>query len=53
MEGWGCTWVDETVTDGNLVTRQAWPDHPEWIAAFLDVLGTEIDHEPTAAAADD
>jgi protease I len=37
-------------TDGNLVTGQAWPDHPEWIAQFLDVLGTEIDHgEPVAA----
>jgi protease I len=50
----GCSWVDGVVTDGNLVTAQAWPDHPEWLAQFLDVLGTEIEHgEPTAAAADD
>jgi protease I len=29
-------------TDGNLVTAPAWPAHPEWIAAFLKVLGTKI-----------
>ena len=29
-------------TDGNLVTAPAWPAHPEWMAAFLKVLGTEI-----------
>lgn len=34
--------VDEAVTDGNLVTAPAWPAHPQWIAAFLKVLGTEI-----------
>ncbi|GAB3685205.1 DJ-1/PfpI family protein [Salinarchaeum chitinilyticum] len=50
----GCSWVDGVVTDGNLVTAQAWPDHPEWLSQFLDVLGTEIDHgEPQTAAADD
>ncbi|ELZ91281.1 PfpI-ThiJ-DJ-1 superfamily protein [Haloferax mucosum ATCC BAA-1512] len=53
VEGAGCSWVDEVTVDGNLVTGQAWPDHPEWLAAFLDVLGTEISHGPTAAAADD
>jgi protease I len=53
VERAGCTWVDEVTVDGNLVTGQAWPDHPEWLAAFLDVLGTEISHDPTAAAADD
>ncbi|MUW14498.1 DJ-1/PfpI/YhbO family deglycase/protease [Halorubrum sp. CBA1125] len=52
VEAAGCAWVDEVTTDGNLVTAQAWPDHPEWIAQFLDLLGTEIDHEPTAATAD-
>ena len=52
VEAAGCSWVDGVTTDGNLVTGQAWPDHPEWIAQFLDVLGTEIDHEPTAATAD-
>ncbi len=31
------------VVDGNLVTAPAWPAHPEWIAAFLKVLGTKIE----------
>lgn len=53
VEGAGCSWVDETVRDGNLVTGQAWPDHPEWLAEFLDLLGTDIEHGPVAAAADD
>jgi protease I len=34
--------VYEAVTDGNLVTAPAWPAHPQWIAAFLKVLGTKI-----------
>lgn len=34
--------IDEAVTDGNLVTAPAWPAHPQWIAAFLKVLGTRI-----------
>jgi len=46
----GGEWAEGVVTDGNLVTAQAWPDHPEWIAAFLDVLGTDIQHgEPLTA----
>jgi protease I len=50
VEAAGCSWVDGVVTDRNLVTGQAWPDHPEWIAQFLDVLGTDIQHgEPVAA----
>jgi protease I len=53
VERAGCSWVDGVVTDGNLVTGQAWPDHPEWLAQFLEVLGTQIEHEPAAAAADD
>jgi len=48
----GCTWHDGVTTDGNLVTAQAWPDHPEWIAAFLDVLGTRVDPEAAPAAGD-
>jgi protease I len=50
VEAAGCSWVDGVVTDGSLVTGQAWPDHPEWLAEFLDVLGTEIDHEAAVAA---
>ncbi|ELZ24141.1 intracellular protease PfpI family protein [Halosimplex carlsbadense 2-9-1] len=46
----GGEWGEGVVTDGNLVTAQAWPDHPEWIAAFLDVLGTDIQHgQPVTA----
>ncbi len=41
VEAAGCSWVDGVTTDGNLVTGRAWPDHPGWIAAFLDLLGTE------------
>ena len=52
VEAAGCSWVDEVTTDDNLVTAQAWPDHPEWIAAFLDLLGTEIDHGAATATAD-
>jgi protease I len=53
VEAAGCSWVDEVTTDGNLVTGQAWPDHPEWIAQFLDLLGTEIQQETATAPADD
>ena len=43
--------IDKAVTDGNLVTAPAWPAHPEWIAKFLQVLGTRIvDEEPAVAA---
>lgn len=34
--------VDKAVVDGKLVTAPAWPAHPEWIAKFLEVLGTKI-----------
>ncbi|WP_276271621.1 DJ-1/PfpI family protein [Haloarcula litorea] len=51
-EAAGCSWVDEVTTDGNLVTGQAWPDHPEWLAGFMDLLGDEVSHE-AAVAADD
>ena len=46
----GGEWEEGVVRDGNLVTAQAWPDHPGWIAEFLDVLGTDIQHgEPITA----
>ena len=53
VEAAGCSWVDGVVTDGNLVTGQAWPDHPEWLAEFFDVLGTSVEHDAPAAPADD
>lgn len=34
--------IDGAVTDGNLVTAPAWPAHPQWLAQFLKVLGTQI-----------
>jgi protease I len=37
--------VDQAHVDGNLVTAPAWPAHPQWLAKFLDVLGTKIRHE--------
>ncbi|MFP4599862.1 MAG: DJ-1/PfpI family protein [Persicimonas sp.] len=36
--------VDESVRDGNLVTAPAWPAHQRWLADFLEVLGTSVDH---------
>lgn len=35
--------VDQAYLDGNLVTAPAWPAHPEWLAKFLEVLGTKIE----------
>jgi protease I len=40
--------VDDAVVDGALVTAPAWPAHPRWIAAFLQVLGTKIEHAARA-----
>ncbi|MEX2467787.1 MAG: DJ-1/PfpI family protein [Gemmatimonadota bacterium] len=44
----GAVWKDIAVTgvhvDGNLVTAPAWPAHPAWLASFLEVLGTKIQH---------
>ncbi|OYR54304.1 DJ-1/PfpI family protein [Halorubrum halodurans] len=53
VEAAGCSWVDGVVRDGNLVTGQAWPDHPEWLAEFMELLGDEVTHGDAAAAADD
>ena len=41
--------VDAAVTDGNFVTAPAWPAHPAWIAQFLTVLGTRIEHASLSA----
>jgi protease I len=35
--------VDRAHVDGNLVTAPAWPAHPQWLAKFLEVLGTRIE----------
>jgi protease I len=34
--------MDKAVIDKNLVSAPAWPAHPDWIAKFLQVLGTRI-----------
>jgi protease I len=34
--------VDGAVTSANFVTAPAWPAHPQWLAQFLTLLGTEI-----------
>lgn len=33
---------DNAHVDGNFVTAPAWPAHPNWIRAFLGLLGTRI-----------
>lgn len=35
--------VDQAHVDGKLVTAPAWPAHPDWLAKFLQVLGTHIE----------
>src|SRR5688500_506800 len=43
----GGKWMNIEVTAahvcGKLVTAPAWPAHPEWLARFLEVLGTRIE----------
>ena len=43
----GGTWVDvgydRAYVDGRLVSAAAWPAHPDWLAKFLAVLGTQIE----------
>ena len=48
LEAAGSRWIDpgegfDTAhVDGNLVTAPAWPAHPAWIRALLNVLGTSV-----------
>jgi protease I len=35
--------MDKAHVDGNLVTAPAWPAHPQWLAKFLQILGTRIE----------
>ncbi len=43
----GGKWVEvpvhQALVDGNLVTAPAWPAHPQWLANFLNLLGTKIE----------
>jgi len=40
----GINWNDNVTVDENLVTAQTWEDHPEWLAKYLNILGTHINH---------
>jgi protease I len=40
---------DKAIVDGNIVTAPAWPAHPDWLAKFLELLGTKIVHEEKVA----
>ena len=33
---------EPVVVSGNLVTAQAWPNHPEWLRSFVELLGAKI-----------
>lgn len=35
--------MDKAHVDGMLVTAPAWPAHPDWLARFLQLLGTKIE----------
>ncbi|TQF05282.1 DJ-1/PfpI family protein [Kitasatospora acidiphila] len=38
----GATYRDgEAVVDGMLVSARAWPDHPAWLGAFIEILRTK------------
>lgn len=47
VENAGGSWVDIEVNEayvaGNLVTAPAWPAHPDWLAKFLNLMGTKIE----------
>jgi protease I len=40
---WMDVGFDKAYVDGKLVTAAAWPAHPDWLAKFLEVLGTKIE----------
>ena len=42
--------VTDAIADGNLITAPAWPAHPKWLAEFLKVMGTTIQHREMAVA---
>ena len=47
---WKDTAIDGAHVDGVLVTAPAWPAHSAWLAQFLEVLGTRIEHEAAVTA---
>jgi protease I len=49
----GGNWVDveldQAIADAGVVTGPAWPAHPAWLAKFLELLGTRVEHGVAAA----
>ena len=43
---------EAALTDGNLVTAPAWPAQAAWMAQFLTVLGTRIEHPASRVLAE-
>jgi protease I len=41
--------IDQSHTDGHLVTAPAWPAHPAWLAGFLALLGSNVNALRTPA----
>ena len=41
--------IDDAGTDGIFVTAPAWPAHPKWLAHFLAVMGTRVEHDALVA----
>jgi protease I len=33
---------EPVIKDKNLVTAQAWPNHPAWLRAYIELLGAKI-----------
>jgi deglycase len=46
---WTDIGLDQAIADEGLVTAPAWPAHPAWLAKFLEVLGTRVEHDVAAA----
>ncbi|HET9985211.1 MAG TPA: DJ-1/PfpI family protein [Longimicrobiales bacterium] len=47
---WADVAIDGATVDGHIVTAPAWPAHPEWLARFLELLGTRIEHAEAVPA---
>ena len=48
VEGAGATFVDSgAVIDGHMISARAWPDHPEWMRAFMRLLKEKAPTAPS------
>jgi protease I len=51
VERAGAEFVDGAgIVDGQMVSARAWPDHPEWMREFIQLLKQHAPVEPHAAA---